>query len=246
LAEGSAGSWKHDGSSYQAYYRDMNIPERLPGQALYFSYLFQVDKIGRLSANGSTAGVVMLAASGLAIPKNAAVCAVSLRRDATVENGYNLGVSRGYRGLGKKGTPVVGLDVPGETGGRVFREGETLLIVFEYSYGSATSAPIRFWVNPDPAMLGGATPPPPTMILEKSGSDAGNPVRGIYVNSLGNTSTLVGVAWRLDALRLGNTWAEVTPSAGPVSFAGMAHGAGTRQWLTAKSAKDAMYRVLGY
>jgi hypothetical protein len=229
LAEGKAGSWKHDGSNLQAYHRDFSATGWPVGQALYFSYLFKIESMGKLNVAGSTSGVVMLAAADLTTPKNGGVCALSVRKDATVANGYNLGLSSAFRGVSNKETQVIGLDAYAETGGTVFHEGETLFIVVEYSYTSPASSTARLWVNPDPATLGGETPPSPTVSLQSTKPLSGFPVRRILINSLGNTSSVQGAVWSVDALRLGNTWADVTPSAGPVSFAGMAHGAGTRQ-----------------
>jgi hypothetical protein len=226
LAVGSAGSWKHDGSNLQAYFREFSAAEWPAGQALYFSYLLKVESLGRMNMAGPTSGVVMLTTSDLTAPKNGGVCALSLRKDATIANGYNLGFSPAFRGVGNKEAHVIGLDVHAETGGTVFHEGETLLIVVEYSYTSPASSTAKLWVNPDPSTLGGATPPSPTVSLQSTKPLSGFPVRRILINSLGNTSIVQGAVWHVDALRIGNTWADVTPSAGPVSFAGM----GQRSW----------------
>jgi hypothetical protein len=226
LAEGSAGSWKHDGSNYQAYHREFSSSEWPAGQLLYFSYLFKLESLGKMKTSGPTSGMIMLAHSDTISPTNGAVAAISLRKDASLPNGYNLGVSAVFRGLNRDEVSVVGLESHAKTGGTVFREGETLLIVVEYSYTSSAKSTVKLWVNPKPESLGSETAPPPAVTILYDTPHGGIPVRKILVSSLGITSSVHGAVWSIDALRLGNTWADVTPSAGPVSYAGM----GQRSW----------------
>lgn len=219
LAEGTAGSWQHDGSQLQRYYRDFSTTGLAPGQVLYYSFLVKIDSMGKLSTSGYTSGTIMLGGATSVQPGNGTAAAFSFRRDSADATKFNIGVSFGFRGMSNNTCSIIGLDSWSATGGTQFAEGQTLLLVAEYSYTSASVSSVRFWVNPAPGTFGAATAPPPTLAVEGKGGYAGVPVQRILVGSVGNTSSASGFSMTLDAFRVGNTWADVTPKGGPVSFA---------------------------
>lgn len=219
LAEGTAGSWQHDGTQNQRYYRDFSGTGLAPGQLLYYSFLLKVDSLGKLTSNGYTSGNIMLGSSTVTAPGNGAVAAFSLRKDSADSTKFNIGVSFGFRGMSNNTCSIIGLESWAATGGTAFSEGQTLLLVAEYSYAANSVSTVRFWVNPSPETFGAATAPPPMLALEGKGSYVGIPVQRILVGSIGNTSGASGFSMLLDAFRVGNTWADVTPKGGPVSFA---------------------------
>lgn len=221
LAEGTAGSWQHDGSQLQRYYRDFSTSGLAPGQVLYYSFLIKMDSLGKLNTNGYTSGNILLGTANSVQPGNGTVAAISFRKDSADFAKFNIGVSSGFRGMANSSSSIVGLGAWEATGGTAFGEGQTLLLVVEYSYTITSASTVRVWVNPAPDTLGAATAPPPTLATDGKGSYMGIPVQRILVSSIGNTSAASGFTMTLDAFRVGNTWADVTPKGGPVSFARM-------------------------
>lgn len=221
LAEGTAGSWQHDGSQLQRYCRDFSATGLAPGQVLYYSLLLKIDSVGKLSTNGYTSGNILLGSATSVQPGNGTVAALSFRKDSADSSKFNIGVSTGFRGMANNTSSIVGLAAWEATGGTVFGEGQTLLLVAEYSYTTTSASTVRVWVNPAPETLGAATAPPPTLAVDGKGSFVGIPAQRILVSSIGNTSAASGFSMTLDAIRVGNTWADVTPKGGPVSFARM-------------------------
>jgi|GEM_PF-5203572 len=219
LADGTAGSWQHDGSQLQRYYHDFSGTALPAGQVLYYSFLLKMDSLGKLSTNGYTSGTIMLGSATATSPGNGAVAAFSFRKDSGDFTKFNIGVSFGFRGTANNTCSIIGLDTWAATGGTAFSEGQTLLLVAEYSYTSSSVSLVRFWVNPAPDTFGAATAPNPTLAVEGKGANVGIPVQRIVVGSVGNTSAAGGFSMSLDAFRFGNTWADVTPKGGPVSFA---------------------------
>jgi len=219
LADGTAGSWQHDGSQLQRYYRDFSGTGLPAGQVLYYSFLVRIDSVGKLSPNGYTSGTVMLGTATSVNPGNGTVAAFSFRKDSVDSTKFNIGVSFGFRGAANNTCSIIGLDSWAATGGTAFGEGQTLLLVAEYSYTTSTVSSVRVWVNPAPGTFGAAAAPPPTLAIDGKGAYVGVPVQRILVSSIGNTSSASGLSMTLDAFRVGNTWADVTPKGGPVSFA---------------------------
>ena len=85
-----------------------------------------------------------------------------------------------------------------------FAPGEETFIVMEYNIDTNE---IRVWGNPDPANFEGASAPATQDLYQASGSTAANLGRFILrQDSTGETPDT-----NFDELRIGTTWAQVTP-----------------------------------
>lgn len=227
LVDRPSGSWLHDGSPGQRYHRDFSPIGLVAGRPLFYSMLFKVNAIGKMNNAGPTASAILLATGDKAAPGGGTVAGFSIRKDSADATKFNVAVSTNFRGPGNNTSSILGLETWGATGGRTFAEGETLFVVVEYIYQTSTSSTVRFWINPESASLGGEVPPAPTISLSGTTTLCGVPVQRFLVNSLYSTSNAVGTLWSIDAIRIGDSWADVTPSSGPVSFARTTKGRST-------------------
>jgi hypothetical protein len=119
--------------------------------------------------------------------------------EKTVTGGYELGV-RSYGGSAVYGTtpPVLTL-------------GTTYLVVLDYSFSAKT---VSLFIDPT---LGGAPEGTPTAV-STAGTKAATDLDSIYLRSAGNQAAGGGVAsppFLVDDVRIGTTWADVTPAAVP-------------------------------
>ncbi len=205
LAPATAGSWRHDGSANQRYYQNFSTTGLEVDTTIYYSFLFNLNTIGNL-ANGATSSVIMLSNGTLESPGNGAVASWNFRTDTVDPTKYNIGVNTGFRGSTNASTMFIGGDA-----GTAFSADQTMLLVASYSYSSTTSSTVNFWVNPDSADLGAATAPMASLSLTGSGSGSGVAVQRLLLNSIKNTSASANTEWTVDAFRVGDTWADVTP-----------------------------------
>lgn len=88
--------------------------------------------------------------------------------------------------------------------------GETYLIVLAYEFkpGATNNDVTRLWINPGPGSFGGESPPEPDLQLASKGNDA-KQMSGWLLNQQASNAT-PGV--ELDEIRVGSTWASVTPA----------------------------------
>ena len=90
----------------------------------------------------------------------------------------------------------------------VYTEGQTLFIVGSYTFDSVELDLARLWINPSAASFGGATAPDVTL----SDSAAGGDLLGISQFTFRqNTAANTPADMTFDELRIGSSWAEVTP-----------------------------------
>jgi len=172
---------------------DINKPLTLTGTTYYFSFLLNVTDLSNMNATGSY--FIHLGAN-------------------TSTNQFQIFIPRLYIALGSTATQFK-LGILNTTGGTTatptyisqdFNSNTTYLIVAKAT-ATAAGDPITasLWVNPIP----GAAEPTPAVI--NSGGTSGwptNPILGICLRQ----STGIGT-FELDEIRVGTTWASVTPSA---------------------------------
>ena len=172
---------------------DINKPLTLTGTTYYFSFLLNVTDLSNMNATGSY--FIHLGAN-------------------TSTNLFQIFIPRLYIALGSTATQFK-LGILNTTGGTTatptyisqdFNSNTTYLIVAKAT-ATAAGDPITasLWVNPIP----GAAEPAPAVI--NSGGTSGwptNPILGICLRQ----STGIGT-FELDEIRVGTTWALVTPSA---------------------------------
>ncbi len=129
----------------------------------------------------------------------------------STNGGYIIGIGRGTSGTGRfwetnTTTP--------------HQAGETVFVVAMYQFVAGVSNDIAaLWVNPDPSSFGAGTAPTPTVIVDGVNNVSPDPdVNGGSIQSFifGNRNTTTPDVMYVDELRLGRTWADVTPSTNAV------------------------------
>jgi hypothetical protein len=158
---------------------------------VWYSILFRINDLGYGSWNGAETPICMLVA-----PDN-----TSFRHQVVVRSNNPTSYLIGVR---KNGTTTFSA-VP-------HAAGETVFVVGKYDF-NVTPNVATLWVNPDPASFGLPEPPTAGALLTAAGSDGYSIDR---FNIRQNTATSVPAAMQWDELRVGLSWADVTPAAAPV------------------------------
>jgi hypothetical protein len=96
---------------------------------------------------------------------------------------------------------------------------ETVFVVASYTFntGATNDDVAQLWINPPPSTFGAASPPPPTLMTNDSpdidnGSSAQIASFVLFERGSGN-GTLQPATTIFDEIRVGTTWASVTPPA---------------------------------
>lgn len=120
----------------------------------------------------------------------------------TDQNHYQIGLAKGT------GTTHI------VTNSTVFTDSDIVFIVgcLVMTNNNTGSDAIELWVNPDPSTYGDPTPPPPNGTTT---TGSGDPASG--VDRFSWRGGTIGIVHEVDELRIGFTWAAVTPPS-PVSL----------------------------
>ena len=179
---------------------------------LYFSFALRVDSLGSaFTGDGTLAGFTTGTGTSFGTK-------INIRPNGA--GGFNLGVSKGA------GTTY------GDWAGTSFNVGDTLFVVGRYRFnsGNSTDDLSDLWLNPGSATFGASTPPPPTISgVGDGGNDLSQIDRFFFRSGGSSTSPAKLVA---DELRVGFTWADVTPPALPELTALQTGRAILLQWPT--------------
>jgi hypothetical protein len=89
--------------------------------------------------------------------------------------------------------------------------GNTLFLVGKYDFAAVPNA-VYLWINPDRSTFGGLTDPS-GFVVATTGTDGGLPIDRF--NFRQNTAASVPAAMQWDELRVGLSWASVTPPPPP-------------------------------
>jgi hypothetical protein len=89
---------------------------------------------------------------------------------------------------------------------RVFKTNETAFVVGSYTFNSGTGDFAQLWINPSPETFGNTTAPP-SSLTNTAGSDLSQLASFVLFNR--SVAEPAGVL--ADELRIGTTWASVTP-----------------------------------
>jgi hypothetical protein len=159
----------------------------------YYSFLMRVDNLGGFTSAGTLAGLTIGTGTEF-------VTKLNIRTNGF--GGYNLGTS-------KLGGTTYGGWAP-----RDFYPGEILFVAGRYRFQPGTANDTcDLWINPDPQSFGAATPPTPAVEgVGLGGADVAAVDRFFFRAGGSSSSPVKTVA---DELRLGRTWASVTPPAVP-------------------------------
>ena len=163
----------------------------LNGGVIYFSALFRMNELGAWNGASSQVGA-------LTAPDNVSFRLAVLARSAAA--GYNIGVQKG------------GTGVTATFGATEHSAGETIFLVGKYDFTTSPNI-VSLWTNPSPATFGASGEPTNGFISASTGVD------GFAIDRFNfrqNTVTSVPAAMQWDELRIGRTWADVTPPPLPV------------------------------
>jgi len=167
---------------------------------IYFSVLFQLTSYGTAwtspAAGTSVGALTEINNTGFKV--NAVVV-----RDTGGSGGYFFGVQKG--GTGSTATFDTTLHF----------EGEAILLVGRYSFDSLAADVVSLWINPDSSTFGQAPPSPAITAVNGTDSTVGID----RFNMRQNTAASVPEAMQWDELRIGTTWADVTPVPEPSTWA---------------------------
>jgi hypothetical protein len=211
LAAGTAGSFGLNGLQSQTY-RSSNFTAVGAGETIYYSFLFRLDNIGNISTTGSTSAIIGLSNNSATAPGNGVlVSSWGIRKDSTDATKFNLSVDGSFRGAANSGTQIIGLGAWAATGGTQFSQGTTYLLVASYTNGSSTS---NFWVNPASSSFGGTAP----TATATDSALAATGIQSIMAYSIMGTTNSSSTSWAVDAFRVGNTYADVTPVPEPATW----------------------------
>jgi hypothetical protein len=174
-----------------------SMSERLPigtniSGTLYFSFLLKIADVGSFTSSDTIAG----------FGQNPADTAFSGKLNIT-SNSFQTYQLALYKGGGT---------VNGAVAPNLFTTNDTVMVVGNYTFnGGVADDACNLWLNPSPSTFGLDTPPTPTIGPITAGTDV---VQLSYFFFRSTTHPLKKIA---DELRVGYSWAEVTPLA-PVSL----------------------------
>lgn len=161
---------------------------------VYFSALFRINDLGYGAWNGGASQVGALTASDNQ----------SFRLQVLVKSnspsGYSIGVEKG-------GTGVTSTFASTE-----YHAGDTVFLAGKYDYTISPNR-VSLWINPSPSTFALSAEPATGFITANTGTD------GLVIdrfNMRQNTASSVPAAMQWDELRIGLSWASVTP---PLSIA---------------------------
>ncbi len=162
--------------------------------SLYYSLLLRVDDLGALSTSGSYSigfNNASITAASTTVPT---VLASLIYLKATGSGQYNIGTAK------RIVTPVYD--------GVGYNPGDTVLIVSKYTYGAAS----QLWINPDPTTFGdNATEPTATLTSVDALTEIGAIQTLVLMHRTNSTMNLQPKSMVADEIRVGTTWAAVTP-----------------------------------
>ena len=198
-------------------WNDASMSLRLPlntnitSGSVYFSFAMRVDSMGgSFSGEGTLAGFTT--GTGTAFGTKVNIRPIGAQ--------YNLGTSKGG------GTTF------GNWAVENFDAGETVFVVGRYTFNGAngTDDVSALWLNPSSSTFGASSPPPATIPdIGGGGTDLAQ-IDRVFFRAGGASSTPAKLV--ADELRVGFTWASVTPSARPTLAIGRSGSTVSLLWPT--------------
>lgn len=174
-----------------------------PGTSVYFSFIMSCSSLGSTDGTQDMLAGFVTSADGTAFNLK-----LSSQIVDHAAGQYQLGVSKGS---GKTGTQ--GVDANTAWASTPILAQQDIFVVCAYNVVSggttATDDTVSLWINPDPSTFYATNPPTPTV----------GPVTFAVANSIirdfGIHAVAAPASHRMADLRIGTTWASVTPPAAP-------------------------------
>jgi len=178
-------------------------PTAINSGTVYWSGLLQVGTVANLNAvNGMFLGGFANSTGPSAAPPTAGGGLLRIRQDSSDTTTYNIGtaMNTGTQAGNIQWTPT----------GMGFSAGQTVFIVASYDYVEGTANDVaRMWVNPSLSDFGAATAPAATLTSNPQlGTEFGS-VLSFQLRNVNTVGAPTGVLF--DELRIGTSWADVTP-----------------------------------
>ena len=189
--------------------------------SVYYSMAFQVNSLGTLTASP----VFVAAVESNVTPGQTGQPGVVSAKLFLCKNGsgYNIGI-------GKDAVTADYVWEGGATNGATYNVGTTYFVVACYTFSGAEngSDTVSLWVNPATNTFGAASAPTPDATTATLGNHGGTDISATPANDYINGFELrQGIATEpssmtADGLRIGLTWADVTPPPGAIAaFSGL-------------------------
>lgn len=189
-SEGNAVELRPNGQDWYRTYATQTYTST-SNDSLYYSFLMRVDSLGLLDATG---GLFVSLADGTGTSGQSA--SVWLRSSA---GGFQIGISK------RNASPVFA--------SQEFTVGTTVLLAASYNLvsGPVNNDTASLWINP--GSLGSVSPPAATLTTPVSGiNDDVIQFSNVVLRPQGTaTSTQIPASLIFDEVRVGNTWAVITP-----------------------------------
>ncbi|HEY4417450.1 MAG TPA: immunoglobulin domain-containing protein [Verrucomicrobiae bacterium] len=167
---------------------------------VYFSFAFKLTDLTQLTTNGTYfAGFNNLQSHDHAITTPAAVATRVMVRSTV--GGFNVGLQEGG------GNPTTGFNTA--WGSTVFTLSDTIFVVGSYTFnsGAANNDVAQLWINPGSSTFGNGSAPAPDLTSSGASADIARIASFTLLNQ--SAAEPPGL---LDDLRIGLSWADVTPS----------------------------------
>lgn len=194
---------------------------------VYWSALMRVDDIGTLTtgANGMLLGGFNNTAGPGGLP-TVVGAVLRIRQDMSDPTAYHIGTGMNSgTGSGTGGANVQFANSISHT------EGETVFIVGSYEFIAGANNDIaRMWINPGAVNFGAGTPPIETL-LSSPGSAIADTFSSLISFNLRNVNSVGAPTVYFDELRVGMTWADVTPVPEPNAVALLGLGLLAAGWV---------------
>lgn len=186
-------------------------PGAISTGTVFWSGLLRVNSIGTLTigANGMLLGGFNNTAGPGTLP-GAVGAVLRIRQDTSDPNVYHIGTGM------NSGTGAGNVQFDNATS---YLAGQTVLVVGSYEFVVGSNNDIaRMWINPGVLDFGAGSPPAATLTSAPGGTIADS-FASLLTFNLRNVNTVGAPNVQFDELRVGTTWADVTPVPEPSSLA---------------------------
>jgi hypothetical protein len=184
------------------------------GTLFYSMALKMTDLTSATTGGGFVAGFNNSAGTAVSTVTQAGA-RLQIRRDLVDSTKYNLGVRNDVSST--TGTSALAWDTT------QFATGDTVFVVEEYEFNlaSTTDDVARLWINP--ALTDFAAASAPATTLSSTGGDINQQqIQSFFLREVNNAA---GRTLQIDELRIGGTWADVTPVPEPAAMGVLTLGA---------------------
>jgi len=174
------------------------LPTSVSSGTLYASFIFQIDDITGLTANGYY-WIAFNNASGTTTTfPSGAYARFAAKPDTGDPTKFVLGIVKNSTGSYSYDTNAY------STGTPIF-----MVISYQFNSGGSSDDVVKAWINPDPATFGAGSEPPATLT-----NNVGTDISSIVSFILCNRHSGMAKVRSFDELNFGTEWADVTMGAG--------------------------------